>query len=61
MSGADKVGINTSAILNPNFVSESSSRFGSQAIVVAIDAKKVDDHYEVFTHGGTKCYWNRCN
>ena len=51
-SGADKVGINTSAILNPNFVLESSSRFGSQAIVVAIDAKKVDDHYEVFTHGG---------
>lgn len=50
--GADKVGINTSAILNPNFVSESSSRFGSQAIVVAIDAKKIDEHYEVFTHGG---------
>ena len=50
--GADKVGINTSAILNPNFVSESSSRFGSQAIVVAIDAKKIGDHYEVFTHGG---------
>jgi len=50
--GADKVGINTSAILNPNFVSESSSRFGSQAIVVAIDAKKIDDYYEVFTHGG---------
>ena len=50
--GADKVGINTSAILNPDFVSESSSRFGSQAIVVAIDAKKIDDHYEVFTHGG---------
>lgn len=51
-SGADKVGINTSAIINPDFVSESSIRFGSQAIVVAIDAKKVDDHYEVFTHGG---------
>jgi len=51
-SGADKVGINTSAIINPDFVSESSSRFGSQAIVVAIDAKKVDDNYEVFTHGG---------
>ncbi len=51
-SGADKVGINTSAIINPDFVSESSCRFGSQAIVVAIDAKKVDDHYEVFTHGG---------
>ena len=53
-SGADKVGINTSAILNPELVAESSSRFGSQAIVVAIDAKKVDDHWEVFTHGGRK-------
>ena len=51
-AGADKVGINTSAILNPELVSESTSRFGSQAIVVAIDAKKVDDHWEVFTHGG---------
>ena len=51
-AGADKVGINTSAILNPNLVEESTSRFGSQAIVVAIDAKKVDDHWEVFTHGG---------
>ena len=51
-AGADKVGINTSAILNPDLVGESTSRFGSQAIVVAIDAKKVDDHWEVFTHGG---------
>ena len=51
-AGADKVGINTSAILNPDLISESTSRFGSQAIVVAIDAKKVDDHWEVFTHGG---------
>ena len=51
-SGADKVGINTSAILNPELVAESTSRFGSQAIVVAIDAKKVGDHWEVFTHGG---------
>jgi cyclase len=51
-SGADKVGINTSAILNPELVTESTSRFGSQAIVVAIDAKKVGDHWEVFTHGG---------
>ena len=51
-AGADKVGINTSAILNPELVAESTSRFGSQAIVVAIDAKKVDDHCEVFTHGG---------
>jgi len=51
-SGADKVGINTSAILNPELVAESTSRFGAQAIVVAIDAKKVGDHWEVFTHGG---------
>ena len=51
-SGADKVGINTSAILNPELVAESTSRFGSQAIVVAIDAKKVGNHWEVFTHGG---------
>ena len=51
-AGADKVGINTSAIKNPDLVAESASRFGSQAIVVAIDAKKVDDHWEVFTHGG---------
>jgi cyclase len=51
-AGAEKVGINTSAILNPDLVGESTSRFGSQAIVVAIDAKKVDDHWEVFTHGG---------
>ena len=51
-AGADKVGINTSAINNPDLVAESSARFGSQAIVVAIDAKKVDNHWEVFTHGG---------
>ena len=51
-AGADKVGINTAAIKNPDLVAESTSRFGSQAIVVAIDAKKVDDHWEVFTHGG---------
>ena len=51
-SGADKVVINASAILNPELVAESTSSFGSQAIVVAIDAKKVGDHWEVFTHGG---------
>jgi len=51
-AGADKVAINTAAIKNPDLVSEAASRFGSQAIVVAIDAKKVDDHWEVFTHGG---------
>lgn len=51
-AGADKVGINTSAINNPDLVAEASARFGSQAIVVAIDAKRVEDHWEVFTHGG---------
>jgi len=51
-AGADKVSINTSAILNPELVREASNRFGSQCIVVAIDAKKVDDHWEIFTHGG---------
>jgi len=51
-AGADKVSINTSAILNPELVKESSARFGSQCIVVAIDAKRVDNHWEVFTHGG---------
>lgn len=51
-AGADKVSINTSAILNPELVREASNRFGSQCIVVAIDAKKVDDQWEIFTHGG---------
>ena len=54
-AGADKVSINTAAVFNPEFVQEASSHFGSQCIVVAIDAKQVgDDHWEVFTHGGRK-------
>ena len=52
--GADKVGINSAAIYNPDFVKEAADRFGSQCIVVAIDAKQVDDHWEIFTHGGRK-------
>lgn len=52
-AGADKVSINSAAITNPDFVGESASRFGSQCIVVAIDAKKVgENHWEIFTHGG---------
>jgi len=51
-AGADKVSINTPAIQNPDFVNESASRFGSQCIVVAIDAKKVGDRYIVKSHGG---------
>ncbi len=58
-AGADKVSINTAAVFNPEFVREASERFGSQCIVVAIDAKKVsgpgeEDRWEIFTHGGRK-------
>jgi cyclase len=50
--GADKVSINTSAVQNPEMIVESSKKFGSQCIVVAIDAKKNGNKWEVFTHGG---------
>jgi len=58
-AGADKVGINTAAVFNPEFVREASDRVGSQCIVVAIDAKKVStdgepNRWEIFTHGGRK-------
>ena len=53
-AGADKVSINTSAVLNPQLVADASARYGSQCIVVAIDAKRQADHWEVFTHGGRK-------
>ena len=53
LAGADKVSINTAAVKNVDFVKEASKKFGSQCIVVAIDAKKVSDKkWEVFTHGG---------
>jgi imidazole glycerol-phosphate synthase subunit HisF len=51
-AGADKVSINTGAVYRPAFVGEAAESFGSQCIVVAIDAKRVGDHWEVFTHGG---------
>lgn len=58
-AGADKVGINTAAVFTPEFVREAAQRYGSQCIVVAIDAKKVSlphepDRWEIFTHGGRK-------
>lgn len=58
-AGADKVSINTAAVFNPEFVQQAAERFGSQCIVVAIDAKKVSqpgeiDRWEIFTHGGRK-------
>ena len=51
-AGADKVSINTSAVNDPGFISESSDRFGNQCIVVAIDAKRKGKSWEVYTHGG---------
>ena len=57
-AGADKVGINTAAVSNPDFVRVAAEQFGSQCIVVAIDAKQVsvdgDSHWEIFTHGGRR-------
>lgn len=58
-AGADKVGINSAAVFRPEFVQEAAARFGSQCIVVAIDAKKVSlpeetGRWEIFTHGGRK-------
>ncbi|GAA0843689.1 imidazole glycerol phosphate synthase subunit HisF [Marinobacter pelagius] len=58
-AGADKVSINTAAVFNPEFVREAAERFGSQCIVVAIDAKQVsaegeEPRWEIFTHGGRK-------
>ncbi len=57
-AGADKVAINTTAVFEPGFVKEAAEHFGSQCIVVAIDAKQVEDgenpHWQIFTHGGRK-------
>ena len=54
-SGADKVSINTAAVLNKNLIKESAKKFGSQCIVVAVDAKAVkESKWEIFTHGGRK-------
>jgi len=58
-AGADKVGINSAAVFNPEFVIQAAEKFGSQCIVVAIDAKKVsaeneENRWEIFTHGGRK-------
>jgi len=59
LAGADKVSINTAAVANPEFVREAAEKFGSQCVVVAVDAKKVSgpgerDRWEIFTHGGRK-------
>jgi cyclase len=53
-AGADKVSLNTAALERPALVTEAARAFGSQCIVVAIDAKATDGHWEVFTHGGRR-------
>ena len=53
-AGADKISINTAAILNENLIKESSERFGSQCIVAAVDVKKDNNDWLVFSHGGSK-------
>ena len=52
LAGADKVSINTAAVNDPALVKAAAEKFGSQCIVVAIDAKRTGDHWEIFTHGG---------
>lgn len=53
LAGADKVSINTASVKNPDFVREAAEKFGSQCIVVSVDAKSVSsDRFEIFTHGG---------
>jgi|TARA_Y100000588_G_scaffold44621_1_gene42286 cyclase len=56
LSGADKVSLNTAAVLNPSLIKEASEKFGNQCIVVAIDAKREEDEnrWRVYTHGGRK-------
>ena len=54
LAGADKVSINTAAVFNPEFVGRAAEKFGNQCIVVAIDAKRTGDGFEIHTHGGRK-------
>jgi len=53
-AGADKVAINSAAVADPSVISHCAAKAGSQAVVVAIDARAVGDHWEIFTHGGRK-------
>lgn len=53
-AGADKVSLNSAAVANPGLVAEASRQFGAQCVVVAIDARRTEDRWEVVTHGGRK-------
>ena len=52
LAGADKVGVNSAAVARPELVADMADRFGSQCVVASVDARRVADHWEVFTHGG---------
>ena len=54
LAGADKVSLNTAAVLNPSLIKEAASRFGSQCIVIAVDAKRIDGDFHVVTNAGQK-------
>jgi imidazole glycerol-phosphate synthase subunit HisF len=52
LAGADKVGVNSAAVARPELVADMADRFGSQCVVASVDARRVGDRWEVFTHGG---------
>jgi cyclase len=54
LAGADKVAVNSAAVERPEIVADIAARFGSQCVVASVDARRVDDHWEVFTHGGRR-------
>ena len=54
LAGADKVAVNSAAVARPEIVADIAARFGSQCVVASVDARRVDDHWEVFTHGGRR-------
>ncbi len=54
LAGADKVAVNSAAVTRPEVVTDIAERFGSQCIVASVDARRVEDHWEIFTHGGRK-------
>ena len=54
LAGADKVAVNSAAVARPELVADIAARFGSQCVVASIDARRVGDHWEIFTHGGRR-------
>ncbi len=54
LAGADKVAVNSAAVARPELVADIAARFGSQCVVASVDARRVENHWEVFTHGGRR-------